>query len=73
MDRPETKAEKQILPATAGAAGPPPRPRLGRSHAGNLVTYLVDHPTDFEGALRPAPARGWVALFLGLPEPPSGT
>ena len=24
--------------------------RLGRSHARSLVTYLVDHPTDFRGA-----------------------
>ena len=49
MDRPETKAEKQILRdhwadwAAAKAA-------LGRSHARSLVTYLVDHPTDFKGA-----------------------
>lgn len=48
-DRPDTRDEKAILRdhwgrwAEAKAA-------LGKSHARSLVTYLVDHPTDFRGA-----------------------
>ncbi|SIO67539.1 tRNA pseudouridine13 synthase [Singulisphaera sp. GP187] len=48
-DRPTAKAEKAILRETWGnwveAKG-----RLDRSNARSLVTYLVDHPTDFRGA-----------------------
>ncbi|HWE37127.1 MAG TPA: tRNA pseudouridine(13) synthase TruD [Isosphaeraceae bacterium] len=48
-DRPDARAEKAILRETWGhwadAKG-----RLPRSHARSLVTYLVDHPTDFRGA-----------------------
>jgi tRNA pseudouridine13 synthase len=49
MDRPSTKLEKEILRATWGD-WPAAKARLERSHARSLVTYLVDHPTDFKGA-----------------------
>ena len=48
-DRPETKVEKEILRELWGR-WPEAKARLGRSHARSLVTYLVDHPTDFRGA-----------------------
>jgi tRNA pseudouridine13 synthase len=49
MDRPDTRVEKTILRECWGdwAAA---KDRLDRSHARSLVTYLVDHPTDFKGA-----------------------
>ena len=49
MDRPETKAEKGVLRDHWGD-WPAAKAALGRSHARSLVTYLVDHPTDFKGA-----------------------
>lgn len=48
-DRPEIRAEKTILRACWGD-WPTAKSRLDRSHARSLVTYLVDHPTDFRGA-----------------------
>ena len=48
-DRPGTKAEKAILRESWGR-WPEAKDRLGRSHARSLVTYLVDHPSDFRGA-----------------------
>jgi len=48
-DRPGTKAEKAILHECWGN-WPEAKARLERSHARSLVTYLVDHPTDFRGA-----------------------
>lgn len=48
-DRPETRQEKAILRETWGRWAEA-KGRLGRSHARSLVTYLVDHPTDFRGA-----------------------
>ena len=48
-DRPDTKAEKEILRECWGN-WPEAKARLDRSHARSLVTYLVDHPTDFRGA-----------------------
>ncbi len=48
-DRPGTKAEKAILRECWGR-WPEAKARLDRSHARSLVTYLVDHPTDFRGA-----------------------
>ncbi len=48
-DRPATKQEKAILRETWGD-WPEAKNRLPRSHARSLVTYLVDHPTDFRGA-----------------------
>ena len=48
-DRPETKVEKTILIECWGN-WPEAKARLDRSHARSLVTYLVDHPTDFRGA-----------------------
>ena len=48
-DRPGTKAEKAILRESWGR-WPEAKARLGRSHARSLVTYLVDHPSDFRGA-----------------------
>ncbi len=48
-DRPETKVEKETLRELWGR-WPEAKARLGRSHARSLVTYLVDHPTDFRGA-----------------------
>ena len=49
MDRPDVRAEKVILRETWGD-WPEAKNRLPRSHARSLVTYLVDHPTDFRGA-----------------------
>jgi tRNA pseudouridine13 synthase len=48
-DRPDTKQEKAILSEHWGN-WPEAKARLDRSHARSLVTYLVDHPTDFRGA-----------------------
>lgn len=48
-DRPDTKVEKEILRECWGR-WPEAKARLDRSHARSLVTYLVDHPTDFRGA-----------------------
>ena len=49
MDRADAKAEKAILRATWGQWAEA-KAQLPRSHARSLVTYLVDHPTDFRGA-----------------------
>ena len=49
MDRADAKAEKAILRETWGNWAEA-KARLPRSHARSLVTYLVDHPTDFRGA-----------------------
>lgn len=48
-DRPETKREKAILQEFWGN-WKEAKNQLDRSHARSLVTYLVDHPTDFKGA-----------------------
>ncbi len=48
-DRPDSREEKAILNECWGD-WPAAKARLGRSHARSLVTYLVDHPTDFRGA-----------------------
>lgn len=48
-DRPETRAEKMILRDQWGRWSEA-KARLPRSHARSLVTYLVDHPSDFRGA-----------------------
>jgi tRNA pseudouridine13 synthase len=48
-DRPDTKQEKAILRELWGRWGEA-KARLDRSHARSLVTYLVDHPSDFRGA-----------------------
>lgn len=48
-DRPNTKQEKAIL-REFWSNWPEAKARLERSHARSLVTYLVDHPTDFRGA-----------------------
>ncbi len=48
-DRPDTKQEKAIL-REYWSNWPEAKARLERSHARSLVTYLVDHPTDFRGA-----------------------
>ncbi len=48
-DRPDARAEKDILRATWGQ-WVEAKAQLQRSHARSLVTYLVDHPTDFKGA-----------------------
>ena len=48
-DRPGVKIEKAILQECWGN-WPEAKARLERSHARSLVTYLVDHPTDFRGA-----------------------
>jgi len=49
MDRADAREEKAILRDTWGN-WPLAKERLPRSHARSLVTYLVDHPTDFRGA-----------------------
>jgi tRNA pseudouridine13 synthase len=48
-DRPDAKAEKTILRESWGD-WVEAKAQLPRSHARSLVTYLVDHPTDFRGA-----------------------
>ncbi len=48
-DRPTAKAEKAILRECWGNWAEA-KSRLDRSNARSLVTYLVDHPTDFRGA-----------------------
>ena len=48
-DRPDARAEKDILRGTWGRWADA-KAQLPRSHARSLVTYLVDHPTDFKGA-----------------------
>ncbi len=48
-DRPDVQEEKAILRETWGN-WTEAKSRLPRSHARSLVTYLVDHPTDFRGA-----------------------
>ncbi|MGE3806621.1 MAG: tRNA pseudouridine(13) synthase TruD, partial [Gemmataceae bacterium] len=51
FDRAEEKREKQILRECWGD-WPRCKERLGKGHARCLVTYLVDHPTDYRGTLR---------------------
>jgi tRNA pseudouridine13 synthase len=48
-DRPDARAEKAILRENWGDWAQA-KTLLPRSHARSLVTYLVDHPTDFRGA-----------------------
>jgi tRNA pseudouridine13 synthase len=48
-DRRAAKAEKSILRDCWGR-WPEAKSRLDRSSARSIVTYLVDHPTDFRGA-----------------------
>lgn len=48
-DRPGTKEEKAVLREFWGR-WPEAKAGLERSHARSLVTYLVDHPTDYRGA-----------------------
>jgi tRNA pseudouridine13 synthase len=48
-DRPGTREEKAVLREFWGRWAEA-KERLPRSHARSLVTYLVDHPTDFRGA-----------------------
>lgn len=48
-DRPDAREEKSILREHWGNWAEA-KARLPRSHARSLVTYLVDHPTDFRGA-----------------------
>jgi tRNA pseudouridine13 synthase len=48
-DRRATKVEKSILREFWGN-WPEAKRRLDRSSARSIVTYLVDHPTDFRGA-----------------------
>ena len=48
-DRPGVRQEKAILRECWGRWAEA-KHRLPRSHARSLVTYLVDHPTDFRGA-----------------------
>jgi tRNA pseudouridine13 synthase len=48
-DRSAAKAEKSILRDCWGR-WPEAKSRLDRSSARSIVTYLVDHPTDFRGA-----------------------
>jgi tRNA pseudouridine13 synthase len=49
FDRSTTKAEKEILRSHWGN-WPEAKRLLPRSSARSIVTYLVDHPTDFRGA-----------------------
>ena len=48
MDRPDVKVEKDILRDCWGRWADA-KAKLDRSHSRSLVTYLVDHPTDFRG------------------------
>lgn len=49
-DRPREKEQKEILRDFWGQ-WPLCKDRLDRSHRRSIVTYLVDHPTDFKRAL----------------------
>jgi tRNA pseudouridine13 synthase len=49
FDRSATKAEKAVLRACWGR-WPEAKAQLDRSSARSIVTYLVDHPTDYRGA-----------------------
>jgi tRNA pseudouridine13 synthase len=49
FDRSGTKAEKSVLRAHWGR-WTEAKARLDRSSARSIVTYLVDHPTDYRGA-----------------------
>ena len=49
LDRPGIRQEKEIVRACWGDWATA-KQRLPKSHARSLVTYLVDHPTDFRGA-----------------------
>ncbi|MCU0708083.1 MAG: tRNA pseudouridine(13) synthase TruD [Pirellula sp.] len=49
-DRPREKIQKEILREWWGQWGMC-KDRLDRSHRRSVVTYLVDHPTDFKRAL----------------------
>ncbi len=48
LDRPETRASKDILREHWGNWAEA-KAKLDRSHERGLVTYLVDHPDDFRG------------------------
>jgi tRNA pseudouridine13 synthase len=48
-DRPDARAEKAIV-REFWNRWPEAKANLGRSHARSIITYLVDHPTDFRGA-----------------------
>ena len=50
FDRPPEKKEKALLRQFWGD-WPRLKDELPRGHARSLVTYLVDHPTDFKGAV----------------------
>lgn len=50
FDRPEAKAEKQLL-RDKWADWPTLKAELPKGHARSLVDYLVHHPTDFKGAV----------------------
>lgn len=49
MDRPDVSDEKTIL-REHWNDWPAAKAKLDKSHARSLVTYLVDHPTDYRGA-----------------------
>src|SRR5262249_13168227 len=49
FDRSPVKSEKAILRSHWGR-WPEAKARLPRSSARSIVTYLVDHPTDYRGA-----------------------
>ena len=49
VDRGPVRMEKTYL-RTLWGKWPEAKARLEKSHARSLVTYLVDHPTDFRGA-----------------------
>ena len=66
-DRPDARDEKAILRETWGNWAEA-KAQLPRSHARSLVTYLVDHPTDFRGAFARVRRELTLALLLGLPE-----
>ena len=64
------EAREGDAPRAAGATGRRSRRSCRKGHARSLVDYLVDHPTDFKGAvarLRPELAG---AVPLGVPELP---
>jgi tRNA pseudouridine13 synthase len=48
-DRPDTRTEKAVLRRCWGR-WEEAKEQLPRSHARSIVTYLVDHPTDYRGA-----------------------
>ena len=69
FDRSGDKTQKAILRECWGRWGEA-KATLERSSTRSIVTYLVDHPTDYRGAFARLKRAAALARFLGVPEPP---